>query len=604
MSFLSGDIVSGKAAPLLAKLTAEQIVALVQASPLIHFAGYVTIEDKEHTRIRPVPNVLQYRIAEAYEWCIANGIPPRIMVLKPRQKGSSTFCGHVCYHHARRFHCDGMIIGDEADRTKKVWHMFWEYAANDRFPWDSKSHYNEKRGFFNYRDGSKGEWEHDTANDPKAGISGTRQVIWYTEAARYAKSGARTDVKVITASLNSLAKVPHSLAFAESTADGAGGWFYDNWQSAATFEQVKAGDYQNGWIRIFAAWFEFPDASLPRTPQNERWFAPELDSEEKRGVELYKWTPAQIAWRRSQIANECAGDVRMFNQDFPSDDESCFLSSGRARFNLDGVSRLEVMAKNEHSKAEIGVIEKQGGGVGFIPRAEDGWVWMQERPKDGRGYLAFIDGAMGEQSKGAKDPDAHGAGILGDAYQDRNGVVHPPELVAAIHVPNGCRWDPDLIGERLAMLADYFGGCMVVPEINGPGLAIVQSLRKYGALIYQRIKQDHVNPGKRLQVPGWETTSLTREIWVSALADAIREQDFNCRYLPAVKEFKTFYVDDRGKAAAKAGTHDDWCAGIGIGLACIRFSSIYRKNMPVVRSIPSSHADHWATEQQAASAFS
>lgn len=589
----------------LSQLTNEEAVALVQGSPLVHFAGFVTIEDKEHTRIRPVPNILQHRIAEAYEWCLANKIPPRIMVLKPRQKGSSTFCGHVCYHHARRFHVDGMIIGDEGDRTKKVWHMFWDYCRNDRFPWNSTPGNNEKKGFFNYADGTRGEWEHDTANDPKAGISGTRQVIWYTEAARYAKSGARTDVKVITASLNSLAKVPHSLAFAESTADGASGWFYENWQTAATLDEAKAGNFGNGWVKVFAAWFEFPDAVLVRSPHTERYFHTDFSPREKRGQSLFGWTLEQIAWRRSQIENECANDENMFDQDFPEDDQSCFLSSGRPRFSIEGVTRLEVLAKAEHDLGQIGVIEQasNGTGVTWIPRRDEGWVWMSEDRREGCSYIGFIDPCTGEQSKGAKNPDAHAAGIIRAGYTDQHGELHLPELVAAIHVPNGCRWDDSLIAERLTWLADYYGGCMIVPE-TGNGLGVLVKLREFGATVYQRHKFDHTNPGKRVPVFGWETNNQTRDIWVNAVADGIREQSFICRYLPAVKQMKTFVIDDRGKAQAKSGEHDDWVTGIGLGLACIGLASVFRRIVPTVPVHSRGHASHWGQSHRTASAFS
>ena len=165
-------------------MTDAQLVALVQGSPLVHFTGFVTIEDKDHKRImlngqegNGLPNILQRRIAEAYDWCIENGIPARLMVLKPRQKGSSTFTGHLCYHHARRFHCDGMIIGDEGSRTEKAWQIFTDYSRNDTFPWDSRVKFNTEKCTFTYKDGSKGLWERDTANDPKAGIGGTRRVV-------------------------------------------------------------------------------------------------------------------------------------------------------------------------------------------------------------------------------------------------------------------------------------------------------------------------------------------------------------------------------------------------------------------------------------------
>ena len=564
-----------------AGMTDAQLVALVQGSPLVHFTGFVTIEDKDHKRImlngqegNGLPNILQRRIAEAYDWCIENGIPARLMVLKPRQKGSSTFTGHLCYHHARRFHCDGMIIGDEGSRTEKAWQIFTDYSRNDTFPWDSRVKFNTEKCTFTYKDGSKGLWERDTANDPKAGIGGTRQVLWLTEAARYAKSGARADTNMITAVLSSLAKVANSLAVVESTPEGAAGWFFTNWQGCATLRQAKKMKLGNGWIKIFAAWFEFEDSSLPRIPMWERYFGGELTAREKRGIELYKWNENQIAWRRATIESECAGSEQTFDQDFPEDEVSCFMSSGRPRFDIEGVARLEIMAKAKHHEAELGVLQRAPSGeVVFMPR-KDGWLWVSERPAHGQSYISFIDPCTGEQSKGAKDPDMHSAGIVRQAGM-KDGKPINTALAAIIHVPNGCRWEDSQVAEKLVMLADYYGGTMIVPE-TGNGLGVLAELRRCGARIYQREKFDHINPGKTLSVPGWETNGATRDLVVNAIADAIREQTIDIAYQPAVAQLRTFVENDRGKAEARSGAHDDHVMGIGIACACIRFSSVYR----------------------------
>lgn len=909
--------------------TPAELSMLVQGCPIVHFSTHVTIEDKEHNFITPVPNVYQMRANEAYEICLERGIPPRLMGLKPRQVGSSTFFGHICYHHSRRFKVNGMIIGDEASRTVKLWDMFTGYKDRDTFPWDSTVSYNTERCTFTYADGSTGEWEHDTANDPKAGIGGTRQAMLYTEAARYSKTGQRTDTKVITASLASLANNAQSLAIMESTADGANGYFYRNWQGAVSLADFRAGKYGNGWVKIFAAWFEFKEHVLPHRADTEQYFAEDLDDREKKGVQLYRWTMAQIAWRRYKIAAECDNDPRIFDQDYPEDEQSCiegstkvgtargivpirdvqvgdrltngtvvakrcngtkplvcvetsfgfrvtctadhliatadgcfaradscagkkiklavpnfagathrrtwkqfgavdcsleitptwarligyymgdgcfynqclevccdrkdgdvvqdvirciteifgkpqtktgnggnctvvrisrsrfddlfdglglvetnpkahskfkrkvcvpdviwqsprhivreflsalfeadgwqsktrnnvkffakdaafcadvqllllgfgiqsnlhrvekvvkdrtypgcelvlhtlaarkfaeeigfisarkrtppapikssgrrpvdyalsdtvvsvtpsgegevfdlqmsdepcfdaggikvhncFLSSGRPRFNQEGMTRLELMAKGGHGLADRGVLTGEKLNVTFTPQKEDAWLWVREQPRDGSRYIAFIDPCSGEQSMGAKRPDAHAAGIIRAAEIDTSGTFRPAELVCCIDVPGGCRWDDSLIAQRTVMMANLYGGCMVVPEI-GNGLGVLSKLREFGANVYQREKFDAIQPGKKHQVAGWDTNSGTRDLVVGAMADAIREQEkgFDCCYQPAVEEMQTFVVDDRGKACAKAGQHDDWVLGCGIGLCCIRFASVYR----------------------------
>ena len=558
------------------QISAEEAVALLQGSPIVHFATMVTIENKKHEREVAVPNILQMRVDEAYGLCMQRGIAPRLQMLKPRQTGCSTICGHLCYHHARTHHVDGLIIADEGSRTMKVWQIFTEYSDHDSFPWDSTFKFDTKKATVTYADGQVGQWEYDTANDPKAGISGTRQVIWYSEAARYAKHGARTDVKVITASLASLAKVPHSLAIAESTAEGATGWFYNNWQKAVTLEDFRNGIHGNGWIKIFAAWFEFAEHTLARAAHTEHYFHTDYTSREKRGIQLYGWDANQLAWRRHTIENECDGDESIFDQDYPENDMDCFLSSGRPRFDDDGVTRLEMMADAEHDFADLGVLTGDTQSVTFTPDKTNPWLWLKEKPIAGCSYLAFIDPCTGEQSRGAKDPDSHAAGVIRMAYIDEGGRFYPDELVATIDVRNGCRWDDSMIAQRVVLMANFYGGCMIVPE-TGNGLGVLVKLRDYGAVIYQRQKEDALIPGKFIPTMGFETNTATRDLWVGAMADAIREQEkaFNCCYKPAVKEMRTFVIDDRGKAQAKGGAHDDWIAGIGIALACRKFARVF-----------------------------
>lgn len=552
--------------------TTEQWAALVTSQPLVHFSAATTIEDKEHHWISPDPNALQFDIDEAYTWCMDNNQPCRLIVLKPRQVGCSTKCAHTCYHHMRRFPSDMVVIGDKAERTKKVYGIFNDIAGHDGWAtkWKSDYQFDTIKGKFTFTDGGEGVVEHDTALDAKAGISGTRQVVWLTEAARYRKTN-NLDKKVVTAVLNSLADVPKSLAIAESTAEGASGWYYEQWQGAVTLEERKRGAIGNGWIKIFAAWFEFAEHSLPKTSANSGYFKEELDDRERRGILLYKWTAEQIAWRRMAIASKCAGDARMFDQDYPEDAQSCFLASGRPRFDMDRLVKMEAKAKIKHGQAQLGAVERSETGVSFVPKKDgDTWLWMIEPPTFGHKYLAFLDPCTGAQNEGSPFPDAHAAGIWRAGYMDGKEWVKP-RLVACIDVPNGCRWEDNLLAQRLKDLADLYGGCMIVPE-TGNGLGALNALQHVGATIYQREKMDAMYPGQRLRIAGWETSGGTRPIVVNALATAIAEDAIEVEYLPAISEFKTFVINDRGIARSKQGCHDDQVMGLAIGLQCIDYA--------------------------------
>lgn len=565
--------------------------ALAKADPIWNFSMGVSLENKENKRVVldgedgvSTPNILQWRMRDAYMYFRLRGLPIRMMVLKCRKDGASTFSGYMCYHHSRSNGVGGMVIGDEAQRTESVWKIFTEWHKRDKFPWDSVIRFNTEKLRMRWKDGKEVLWEHDTANDPKAGIGGTRHVLWFTEAARYAKTGARTDANAITAAIQSLGSGENSMVIAESTADGAGSWFHRTWQAAVTLPDAIKGNVGNGWIRVFAAWYEFADRRLKREQRTEQYFELPLSAREKRGRDLYGWDDEQIAWRRFTILDQCDNNEGKFDENFPEDDVSCFLTSGRAKFCVDGVARLEKLARA--TKGEEGILQRsKDGKILWIPQ-EGGWLWVAKKPKHGCAYLAAADCMMGEQAEGARDPDAH-AGLILCAPHFETGesghIERNTEMSACINVRGGCRWDIDLFADRLAMLADWYGGAMVVPEANGPGAALILKLREAGARIYHREKfLDAFNPGKRLSVAGWHTDKQSRDVAVEALTTIIREQKLDCAYGPAIAEMRTFIENDRGKAEARSGSHDDWVMALGIGMACIKFASVYRETVQSV----------------------
>jgi hypothetical protein len=109
---------------------------------------------------------------------------------------------------------------------------------------------------------------------------------------------------------------------------------------------------------------------------------------------------------------------------------------------------------------------------------------------------------------------------------------------------------------------------------------VLVKLRDFGANIYQRMKPDSFLPGKLLPTAGWDTNSQTRDLVVGAIADAIREGQFECAYKPAVAEMRTFIIDDRGKAQAAPSKHDDHVMALGIALYNLNLAGVYRPLPP------------------------
>lgn len=117
----------------------------------------------------------------------------------------------------------------------------------------------------------------------------------------------------------------------ESTANGRGNWFYNEWQKA------KEGD--SIYTPHFIPWFiddeyklteeDIQTLTIP-TKAKERVLEPKLTEEEQMLVEKFKLTIDQIRWRRYKIWD--LGDL--FPQEYPENDVDCFLQSGRPVFRV------------------------------------------------------------------------------------------------------------------------------------------------------------------------------------------------------------------------------------------------------------------------------
>ncbi len=606
--------------------TPEEAAALTIASALVHFTSFAKIEDKDGNLV-PVTQVnpFQERIYRAYEWLMATGQPVRIIAApKPRQSGGSTAVGHICYHHTRRFKVHGMMMADEYDRTKKLWAMFQRFADNDGFTpfWDSATDINTEEARFIYRDedGTKrvALWENETANDPKAGASGTRRVLWFSEAMRYKREGDASDDRVIGNALNSLPFSPETVVFLESTAEGPGGYAYKIHQGAVTLEQRIAGQMGNGWVKVFCAWHECLDYCLDRSrPENVRWFDNNdaefepLEEAERAGRLLYHWTPGQIAWRRMKIIGENQG--ALFDRDYPDSEETAFRTSSEQRFAAVGMARLLAMAKahdklerRDPLRAQVGWLEEGAGlqdPVIWTRDEENGPFWVIEGPIPGCRYIAFADPMTGEQSQGSETRDGCSGGIMRVGYTDEKGIEHPDEPVAFLHAKNGegVHWDNDVVAEALDILLRFYGDPPIQVEANNAGVEVIRLLQLSGRMVCRRKRRDHKHPGKLTEIVGFQTNTASKGEWIGALVKAIREETVDCRYTPAVSQLSTFILDEKGRGCAQAGMHDDHVTGLGLAL----LAKHWAKLLPVRVTNKLPGIDHrWQQEQRVGGAWS
>lgn len=540
----------------------------------VWFRSSARIRTKDGPVIKaPTPNILQERVFAYYRYCQARRIPCLIQILKPRQKGASTIAEAVIYQHMRKNpDLRGSLMGDIQATSDKVFEMFRLYGEKDDFTWSA--------GGKNIAPGKNAGdeielingsiWYKETAGSKNAGRSGTIQVAHMDEVAFFPVSEKRDPT---LGYLNSFySEGENSLGFATSTPNGATGWFYKNWIS------------RNSWKKIFAAWFEFDDSVKAFENAEEReYFMAHLRKDEQEEIALYPQITAEhLNWRRMTIEDKCEGDINRFKQEFASDDKTCFMLSSRPKFCQIRVTEAmkEAMAG---PRPEVGTLMIQGKDESVIWIPDDAGDFKRvEEPRYGCRYLVSVDTCSGEdQQVGGKtaDPDYHDIVVWRQMYYD---VKFGMEMLPKVVMHHKSRMDTDLLVDLIVAASIYYGRCFVVPEVNGEGgLHTVKLLQKRQVSLYKR-KVDPQSRGKReteqekLDRFGWRTTPASRKLIIDSMVGPWRDGKVDLSFPEIIEQYQNFVVDEKGKARAMDGMHDDSVISTCLGHYCLPSATEYK----------------------------
>jgi len=238
----------------------------------------------------------------------------RAIILKGRQQGCSSYITGRFYH--RVTHSRGVqafILTHALDATNNLYKMTQRYHEHcpDLVRPSVKTSNSKELHFGDLDCGYK----IGTAENKSVGRSATIQFLHASEAAFW--SNASEHAKGI------LQAVPNANAtevFIESTANGVGNYFHQQWQ------QAEAGI--SDFIAIFVPWF-WQDEYRREVKE----FHITADEEDLKN--LYKLTDEQLAWRRYKIielsANGQDGEAA-FKQEYPNNAVEAFISTGEDTF--------------------------------------------------------------------------------------------------------------------------------------------------------------------------------------------------------------------------------------------------------------------------------
>ena len=562
--------------------------------------GKIWAKDRTQGLVTPKRNYLQKKIQAVVDKLEEMEYPVRLIGLKPRQRGSTTFFTALGYTLLRRTSTSAVFIGGQSDQTVGLWQMMKTYHANDKFDWKNSGDVNDKGAQFS--NGSRAKKE--TAKDVQAGIGDTYSLLHATEAARWAQYGVANAGDVMANILKAVPLLAHTYIFLESSADYAGGDFYNRWLNAVDADDFLSGKVnlkQGDYVRVFAEWFLFEESLLPNpltpderkhieaTLDDEEWFSGEKDLRERYGVVCEDgvtrignvvqggdWID-QLAWRRYAIEKECGKDRIVFDRDYPHSWQDAFTKSGNSRFNGAGTS---AMRKRLAFVTPLhGILEMPKTVPAFRQTSQgEAVVTIFEKPINGCRYILSVDPMTGITQTGSKDPDRHGVFVLRKGYTDSKGRWHRPATAARIVQ---CRYDIDVLESHIWRLAKYYGGangCLIAVEVN-MDRGLIELLKLRGANLYRREILNRVD-FKTTEAYGYQTNQRTRENMIETLAAAIREYDTEGAGIDiwcpkAIEQCENFVRKANGRSEAADGWKDDDVISIAMGLELIDQATPY-----------------------------
>ena len=369
---------------------------------------------------------------------------------------------------------------------------------------------------------------------------------------------------VTSAAVQAVPMAPETFIFLESTANGIGGYFYDEWNAS------KRGESQ--YTPVFFPWHSHDEYEVANIIDEDLG---ELDPEEEALYKLFEsenyprdsW-PRKVYWRRMK-KKEFRTDPKKFYQEYPSTPEEAFLASGRPVFDvprLQEMERIAVDAKKTmpYKCGEIKkVIDPETGTerVGFInvrrvndhdPTPLRMW-WDVER---GRKYVIGVDVSEGIEVESSSGKEADFSVITVFDVKARKTVA---------------RWrgyaDPDQLGEVVFNIGTYYNNALVGVEINNHGIATAAKLRN---MFYRNLYMRETAEDEQFQVRttkfGWQTNKKTKPIMISELQRSIREGDIIDLDIVFIREAMSYIRKDNGAMEAQQGQHDDVVMSTAIAL--------------------------------------
>jgi hypothetical protein len=487
----------------------------------------------------------------------------RIIVLKPRQAGSTTWNAALIFH-ATLFvpNTYSMMMAQDTRVSGEIYQRVTDAKA--QLPWWLQPEVLSKQQglqlIFQRSD------EHERLTDPGLGSAllisdsqkGSGVAIGRTIRNLLASEMSRwPDSTVWTTDIEPSLNAPDMLGVIESTAFGRSGTYYNMWEAEAEGE--------SDWRAVFIPVYRVRKYFIPVTKAEK--FVLTLEEKTVRSAvkakEDFTIPFGFFKWRRRKIRASIAatGTEEAHKESYPLTPGEAFISSGFCAFPRKELDYQQV----NHCRMPLYVGEIEYAGPEQPPilhlhkptedeirkkpdRVNRLWIW--ETPKDGAEYQIGCDqGGSGE----GNDFTASAVYSIGFDTGDRSSSI-PDECVAEWHGHINASY----MAKVLAALGYWYNTAEIAVEYMRDGITTGNDLQwviDYPQ-IYRWRRMDKIGNTMSLHTH-WMTTSITRDDAINRMCERLLDRQIKIHNVHTIEQMRNFgHEEDQIRNEAMSG-HDD-----------------------------------------------
>jgi hypothetical protein len=495
---------------------------------------YIKIRNKEGKIVDFKLNLPQQKLYDIIKEQKQAKKPVRIIILKARQMGFSTLTESILFKETvTKFNRRTGIITHLSSATTNLFNMsrlMLENLPPDIRPSIKKSNAQELVFDNDSGTGLKSRIKCMTAGTKGVGRSDTYDNLHLSELAFWEGDVTAT----LTGLLQSVPNLPDTMIIIESTANG-----YEKFKEL--WEQAVNGE--SDFIPLFVAWYELPEYSMT-------YSGFKLTEEEEKLKELYNLTNDQLEWRRWCIRNNCQNDIEQFKQEYPSNPEEAFISTGRCIFDKEAIiDRLrQVPQPIKQGYFTYNEEAAQQNIMSDIKWVNDkkGCIKLYKLPNQ----PAFTEYCIGGDTAGD---------TLGDEFSSDVIDAKTLEQVATLTMQT----DEDMYAKQMYCLGMYYKWALISIETNYSTFP-QKKLEELGyPKFYVREVVDRFNKSTTKQF-GFNTNKKTKPLILANLVELVREHTEIFNDEKTLRQMLTFVKKEGGAQEAEDGYHDDKVMSLAI----------------------------------------